>query len=225
MTTARLLLLGLIVAGAVGLVAPRTPHAQAPAASDEPPEVLDIDDPTIYPEVAGPAEDRPPAEMFFCFDLVQRQREIAVEPNTPFDIYLLATNSRWGVRGWEAKLVIDPRIKILEADYEGVNVGQENNWFVGILPRKCKLGDTAQLARFSAMVIDPDARDLVLGIAPTDRSSYDPPAPGYLVCKPTSQLLTYAASDTSAVVNPVAIDLQGEDTPRGLFEPARGKIR
>lgn len=211
----------LLLVFGVGVVAAQEPPAE------ERPEILDIDDGTEYPEVPAPAEDLPPARMEICFDLVSRARTLGVEANEPFTIYVLAHNSRWGVRGWEAKLKFDARIKILDAEFEGINAGQGADWFVGIVPAKCFLGSTAILARFEAVVVDPDATDLVLALAPTDRSSFDPPSPGYLVCKPTNELFPYVACDTCAVVNPLKVQPDADEDPvaPGLFEPVRGKLR
>jgi len=194
--------------------------AQEPTQPPKRPAIYDTYD---FPQYPDPDPYGPPATMAIYFDLVRRTRSCHVEPNTPFQFFVVAHDSQVAVRGWEAKIVIDPRIKIISKKFTGFNVGQGDNWFVGLRPEECLAGQTVVLVEFTAMVVEDSLSDLVLGLGPTDRSSFNPPSPGYLLCRPDDQLLTYAACDTCAVVNPVHIQLHDKSMIQDILEPAKGR--
>ena len=52
--------------------------------------------------------------------------EMYVEPQQPFDFYVVAHDVQVALMAWEARIVVDPRLLVIERDFEGLNVGRED---------------------------------------------------------------------------------------------------
>jgi hypothetical protein len=191
----------------------------------EPPRALDVDDDTVFPEFPDAPPDAPEARLRIYFDLASREQMLAPDVHEPFVFHVVAHDVQIALRGWEARVVVDPRIKVLERDVEGLNVGRGDEFLVGLKPKNCKSGETMILATYRCMLAEEGLQDLVIGLAPTQRSSFDPPRAGYLVCRPGADLRTFDHCDTCAVVNPVQVRPSAEDQGplQDLLEPLRGR--
>ena len=204
-----------------------------PARGEDPPQAFQGDDPTAFPEYPDPPADAPEARLRIVFDLVSMDQEIAVEPNQPFEAHVLAHDVQIALRGWEATIVVDERLAVLEKEILGdINVGRWPEVFAALVPANCEAGATIQVARLRLMLTEP-ATDVTLGLAPTSRpsaitvpSELRQPSPVYLVCRDDDGLRPFDYCDTCAVVNPVEVrpEVDAEE-PRAedLFGTGRGR--
>lgn len=218
------LLTGTAVAGASVTGEPAEDATQS-AEEQEYPEALEVEDRSVYPEFPDPPEDLPEARLRIVFDLVSHAQEIHAEPGTPFEFHVVAHDVYVAVQAWEARVVVDPRLVVLEREVDGLNLGQGDEIITALELKNCKAGEVIPLARYEAMVPEEGMDDLVLGLAPVSKSTFDPPTPGYLVCRPGSELRTFDACDTCAVVNPVAVEPErdGSSPLDEVLEPIRGR--
>jgi len=212
---------------AVGLAWPTVSLEASPneAGIEDPPRALDVDDDTVYPEFPDAPPDAPEARLRVYFDLASREQMLSVPVNQPFEFYVVAHDVQIALRGWEARVIVDSRIKVLEREVEGLNVGKGDEFLVGLKPKNCKSGETFVLARYRCLLTEEGLQDLVIGLSPTGRSSFDPPRTGYLVCRPGADLRAFDHCDTCAVVNPVNVrPPSDEDDPlQELLKPLRGR--
>jgi hypothetical protein len=203
--------------------------AQEPEAADstqqEYPEALEVDDNSVYPEYPDAAPDAPTARLRLVFDPISGETAKHVRPLEPFEFFIVAHDVQVALRGWEARVVLDPRLLLLEKEFGGLNVGQGTEIVTALKPNECKSGTPITLARFKAMLREDGLNDLVLGLAPVTKSSFDPPSPGYLVCRPESVLRAFDACDTCAVVNPMRVKPESDSTSPidAILEPIRGR--
>ncbi len=218
----------------VGLLcSPAPSHAQ-----DEPesvPRAFQGQDDSVYPEFPAPAADAPTARLRMVFDLVSGAQELSVQPLQPFEVYVVAHDVQIAVRGWEAALVIDPRIRVLERDIPAeVNMGKGNEVFAALKPSDCLSGNPVVLARLQLMAMEEGLTDLVLGLAPYSRPStptvptdMEGPMPVYLTCIPEVDIRPFDFCHTCAVVNPVSVrperDEKAQDPVRELLKPQRSR--
>jgi hypothetical protein len=201
------------------------------AAAGDPPEktyprASDIEDPAAYPEFDDAPEGAPTASLSIVFDPISEERAKHVASGETFDFYVVAHDVQVALRAWEARIVVDPRIVVTDRQLDGLNLGKGNEIITALKPKNCKEGTPITLAHFRAMLRDPDASDAVLGLAPISKSSFDPPSPGYLICRPGSDLRVFDACDTCAVVNPVKVTPPAADRPEqldSLLKPIRGR--
>lgn len=214
-----------LLASTLGTAAAVTEPDPAEGEDGEYPEALEVRDDTVYPEFPDAPADAPEARLRVVFDLVSMSTEIHAEARTPFDFYVVAHDVQVALRAWEAHVVVDPRLLVIEREFDGLNVGRDNEIITALKPRNCKVGTPITLARFRAMVPEEGLTDLVIGLGPIGRSSFDPPTPGYLICRPGSDLRTFAACDTCAVVNPASVRPEtDEESPLSdILQPIRGR--
>jgi hypothetical protein len=200
---------------------PQDPHAgHAHAASGTPPD----------PPAAGTAEPAPaqgpPPTLDIVFDTVSDERAISAELNVPFEFSVVARHAQGGIAGWEAHVIVDKRLAVLERKVPGLNMAPgEDNWQVG-LGENCQEGDEVVLARYKAIMWVEGATDMVLGLSAIPRSSFNPASPGYLTCLRQGDIRTMSAADTLAVVNPLRVKpmASGEKPGASLpFTPARDR--
>lgn len=212
---------------------PATTHAQD---DTEPvPRAFQGQDDNVYPEFPAPAADAPPARLRMVFDLVSGVQELSVQPLQPFEVYVVAHDVQIAVRGWEATLVIDPRIRVLERDIPAeLDLGKGNEVFCVLKPRDCLSGNPIVLARLKLMVMEEGLTDLVLGLgpysrpsAPTVPSEIEGPMPVYLTCIPEVDIRPFDFCRTCAVVNPVSVRPERDATPKDpvheLLKPRRAR--
>lgn len=176
-----------------------------------------------YPEYPEPDPNAPIGRLGLYFDEAGLQRNLEVEPFQPFDIFLVVHQSPFPVRGWEAKLLVDERVKIIESHVEGINVGNAPSYVVAVAPDQCYEGETVVLARFKGMLIEPDLHDLVLGVTAAEPSGFEPPAPGFLTCRMPAEMERYLGCEDCAVINPVERRLPEAKKLEGLLEPVKGR--
>ncbi len=224
--------LGLLMVGGPVSSPAMAQNATPPADRNVAPSPKDVtavaEDPDRFPDFPDPDPTAPPARLRVYFDQMQSAATRFVEPLEPFEFYLVAEWSQVGVRGWEANVAIDPRISILEKEFIGINVGTGADWYVGIKPEECMAGPVIQLVRYKAMLTEPNLTDLVISVGPTTKkSSFKPPAPGYLVCRPRPDnvLLEYHGCQPCAVVNPVETwPVDARPNPLSdVLKPIRGR--
>jgi len=199
---------------------------QSAAAEDqEYPEALDVEDNTVYPEFPDAPADAPTARLRIVFDTISEEKAKSIEPRVPFEFYIVAYDVQIALRGWEAKLVLDPRLLLLEHEFDGLNVGQGTEIITALTPKECKAGSPLTLARFKAMLPKEGLEDVILSLAPVGKSSFDPPSPGYLVCRPGSDLRVFDACDTCAVINPVHVQPEEDEISPldSVLKPVRGR--
>jgi len=127
------------------------------------------------------------------------------------------------VLAWEVKLDVDPRIKVIEKNFDGINVGAWPNFYVATKPERCIEGKVAVLAHFKGILLEEGATDLRLNLHPTDRSSFDPPRPGYQLCRMPHELRPYFACEECAVVNPREIKIKDKPNLKDMLTPAKGR--
>jgi hypothetical protein len=208
---------------------PHTLSAQEAESADslqqEYPEALEVDDNTVFPEYPDASPDAPTARLRIVFDPISGEKAKHIRPLEPFEFFIVAHDVQVALRGWEAKLILDPRLLLLEREFDGLNVGQGTEIVTALTPKECKSGTPVTLARFKAMLREDGLNDLVLGLAPVTKSSFDPPSPGYLVCRPGSDLRAFDACDTCAVVNPLKVKPESDSTSPldAILEPIRGR--
>ncbi len=191
------------------------------------PPALEVRDDTIYPEFPDSPPDAPTPRLRIVFDLVSGATERHVEPEEPFEFFVVAHDVQVALRAWEAKIVLDPRILVVERVFDGMNVGRDDEIVTALKPQDCKWGTPITLVRFKAILPPGESNDLVLGLAPIDKSSFDPPSPGYLVCRPEPDLRAFDACDTCAVINPQHVR-PPSDRPSSLdaiLRPVKGRER
>lgn len=207
----------------------------APAQDEPAPRAFQGQDDTVYPEFPAPVADAPPARLRMVFDLVSGVQELSVQPLEPFEVFVVAHDVQIAVRGWEATLVIDPRIRVLERDIPAeVNMGKGNEVFAALKPSDCLSGNPVVLARLQLMVMEEGLDDLVLGLGPYSRPStptaptdLEGPMPVYLTCIPEVDIRPFDFCRTCAVVNPVSVrperDETAQDPVRELLKPQRAR--
>ena len=222
--------LSLVVAFALIVV------AAAARAEDPPPRAFQGQDNTIFPEYPDAPPDAPTARLRMVVDVVSRDQEIAVEPNEPFDVYIVAYDVQIALRGWEARLVIDDRLTVLETEIlADVNVGQGKEIYAAVKPQNCEAGDEIVVGRMKLMLAEP-ATDVVLGLAPTNRPSeptvetdVEGPTPVYLVCRPEADVRPFEYCEVCVVVNPRQIEpepnVDAKPSATDLFGIDRGRQR
>jgi hypothetical protein len=201
-----------------------TPPAAATAATATPAAPAAAAASAVSDTAEGAAAAKPAASMAIIFDLVSKDRSLSVEPNTPFEFYVVARNAEGGLTGWEARVLLDKRIAVLERKADGLNVASEDSWRVG-LGEDCKHGDEIILAKYKAIVWVKDATDVTIGLGAIDHGSWDPPSTGYLTCMRAGDIRPMAAPQIAAVINPEKIHLDSgmPKGPPSLFTPAREK--
>ena len=205
------------------------------AQDDSPPRAFQGQDDSVYPVFPAPAPDAPTARLRMVFDLVSGAQELSVEPLQPFDVYVVAHDVQIAVRGWEATLVIDPRLQVIERDVPAeFDMGQGNEVSAALKPRDCLSGNPVVLARLRLMLLEDGHTDLVLGLAPVARpseptvaSDLEGPTPMYLTCVPETDLRPFDYCRSCAVVNPVGVRPERDESPkdrlREVLAPVRGR--
>lgn len=205
--------------------------ASGTALAEDPPRAASGSGSVVFPEFPDPPADAPEARLRIVFDLVSMDQEIAVEPNQPFDAYVVALDVQIALRGWEARIVVDERLTVLEKELlADVNVGTWPEVYAAVVPANCWPEAKIQVARLRLMLTEA-ATDVTLGLAPASRPSAPTvptelrqPSPVYLVCRDDNGLRPFDYCDTCAVVNPVRVrpetDVEKTDD---LFGPARGR--
>lgn len=208
----------------------------AGAAGDEPEHATDIDDATVYPEFPDAPADAPMARLRLVFDLVSGDQVLRAEPNHPFEVYVVAHDVQVALRAWEARLVLDPRLLLLNKDIDAeLDLGKGPEVRAALKPRDCKSGTPLVLGHFTLMYTEVGAEDMVLGLAPADPASRptgaaegDPPTPVYLVCRPGKDLRPFDACEVCAVVNPATVEPE-RDAPASpldaVLRPVKGRSR
>lgn len=168
----------------------------------------------------------PPPSLDIVFDTVSDERAISAELNVPFEFSVVARHADGGIAGWEAHVIVDKRLAVLERKVEGLNMAPgEDNWQVG-LGETCHEGDEIVLARYKAIMWVKDATDMVLGLTAIPRSSFNPASPGYLTCVRQGDIRPLSTSDTLAVVNPLKVKPMASGEQPGValpFTPARDR--
>lgn len=210
-------------------------HAAAQEAPEDRKRAFQGQDDNVFPEFPDPAPDAPTARLRMVFDLVSGAQELSVEPLQPFEVLVVAYDAQIPIRAWEATLVIDPRLRVLERDIPAnVNVGQGDEVSAAVKPRDCFTDNPAVLARLKLMVMEEGLTDLVLGLGPVARPSIptvptdlEGPTPVYLTCIPELDMRPFDYCKTCAVVNPVSVrpevDAKPDDPLRGILAPVRGR--
>ena len=187
-------------------------------------EYMDMRPAVEWPDYPDPPEDAPDPSVAVYFDLASRSTELHAEPREVFDIYVVAHDVPIALRAWELMVDIDPRISIVSTESKGHNFGQDNNWHVGLKPPGCLSGETIVLIHHKAVILEEGLEDLIIQLGPVFKSSFDPRAPGFLICRPEIDMRPFASwCDTCAVVNPLEIRVTTEEdqTPPSVLEPAR----
>lgn len=204
--------------------------------AEDPPRAFQGIDNTVFPEYPDAPPDAPTARLRIVFDPVSRSQEIAVEPNVPFEAYIVAYDVQIALRGWEAKLLIDERLTVLETEIlADVNVGQGPEVYAALKPQNCESGEEIVVGRMRLMLTEP-ATDLTLGLAPTSKpsattapSEFDGPTPVYLVCRPEADVRPFASCEICAVVNPRQVepepDVETKPSAADLFGIERSRQR
>ena len=203
-------------------------------ATEDPPRAFQGRDDDVYPEFPDAPPDAPRARLEIVFDEISGSRELAVEPMQPFEAFVVAHDVQIALRGWEATLEIDPRLRLLEKEVlADLDIGQGNEVSAALKPRNCLSGTPITLARLKLMVTEPGQSDLVLGLGPIARPSVpegvdgEGPTPVYLVCRPGADLRPFDYCEICAVVNPREVRPEvpeDEADPLGdLLRPARGR--
>jgi hypothetical protein len=188
-----------------------------------------------YREYPDPEPGAPEARLRVVFDLVSGSQELAVEPGQPFDVYVVAHDVQIALRAWEATLVIDPRLSVLERKIPAeINVGQGNEVIAALKPRDCLSGTPIVLASLKLVILDEGLTDLVIGLGPIASPSIpsvpteiEGPMPVYLTCRPGADLRPFDFCKICAVVNPRNVrperDVPRPEPLRDLLEPIRGR--
>ncbi len=167
--------------------------------------------------------DSTTASLAIYFELSTHARSLTVAPGETFQFLIVAEHAARGVTAWETRVLVDERLMVLKRQADGMDFGADpNDWRVG-LGKDCLRGDAVVLATYTARAPDNEARDLVLGLAPIEKGSFDPPAPGYVSCVSADDLRPFAYSDTCAVVNPDRVRLPGQSPAGPHFEPERAQ--
>lgn len=189
------------------------------------PEALEVFDNSEYPEYKDSPPDAPTARLRIVFDPISEETAKHVKAREPFEFFIVAYDVQVALRAWEAALVVDPRILIIDRQLDGLNVGKGAEIATALIPKNCKSGSPLTLARYKAMLPKEGMNDLVLGLAPLKKSSFDPPSPGYLICRPGADLRVFDACDTCAVINPVSVKVPKESTTPldAVLEPVKGR--
>lgn len=180
--------------------------------------------PAPVPAQGDPAAGTDGPSLHLYFDRTQRTREEAATVGQPVAFSVVARGVAEGVRGFEFLLQLDPRLRLVEREHLGINVAQADGFLVGIPPEECLRGPELELLSGQVVLVEEGATDLVLGLSPLERSSFDPPAPGYLFCD-EDELRAFSWPDTAAVLNPATVRLPA-DAPaavRQLLEMPKGR--
>jgi len=183
----------------------------------------DFDGDLRMPIVDPPPEGAPDARLKVFFDPVGKTRTRHAEAYLPFEFYIVAEGSHYGVVGWEALLTLDEGLEIVGEKLEGVRLGGPGEYIVGIRPDSCKVGASVILATVTAVVRGEGMNDLKIRLGPVEKPSvHDPPRAGYVICHPDKSLRPFVVDEISAVVNPREIQL---DRPKQLdiFKPVKGR--
>ncbi len=163
------------------------------------------------------------AYLALYFDLATHARTRAVAPGEIFQFMVVARHVQEGMLGWEARIVMDDAIEVLSQRGDGLDVdGAPDVWRVG-LGKDCHRGDEILLGTYTARLKKDGANDVVLGIAPVEHGSFDPPAPGYVSCLSYDDLRPFAFADTVAVINPLHVQLEAEEDSLPHFEIERAR--
>lgn len=204
--------------------------------AEDPPRAFQGLDDSVFPEYPDAPPDAPTARLRIVFDPVSRSQEIAAEPKVPFEAYVVAYDVQIALRGWEAKLLLDERLTVLETDIlADVNVGQGREVYAALKPQNCETGEEIVVARMRLMLTEP-ATDVTLGLAPTGRpseptvaSDVEGPTPVYLVCRPEPDVRPFDSCEVCAVVNPRQVrpepDVESKPSAADLFGIERGRQR
>lgn len=219
--------------GAV-LLAPRV-AAQTDSLEIEYPPAFQGQLDNVFPEFPDPAPDAPTARLRLVFDLVSGAQELAVEAKQPFDVYIVAHDVQIAVLAWEASLIIDPRLHVLEREIvSALEIGQRNEVIATLKPRDCLSGTPIILGRLKLMFLEEGLTDLTLGLGPIARPSIptvptdiEGPMPVYQTCRPGGDLRPFDFCRTCVVVNPRNVRPELDQTRpqplRDLLEPIRGR--
>lgn len=204
------------------------------ARAQEVPRATEVQDDSVYPEFADSAEDAPTARLRLVLDLVSGATAMPVAANVPFEVHVVAHDVQVALRGWEARLVHDPRLVFLDKKLDAdIDIGKGTEVRAAYKPRNCKTGTPIVLGTFRFMLTEEGAQDLVLGLAPADPASVpsvetevDLPAPIYLVCRPGADLRPFDACETCVVINPAQIAPESDAPPSPLdsiLAPVKGR--
>jgi hypothetical protein len=206
--------------------------ASPTVAGDEPDHAFEGRD-VVWPQFEDSPPDAPTARMGFVFDPVSRSREAPIGMGEPVEVLLMAWDVQVALNAWEAHLEFDPRLTVVATEYiSDLHMDQDGDVRAMLKPENCKSSPEIILARFTLMLLEGEASDLVLGIGPTEQptaltaaTDAPMPAPVYKICRNDPDIRPFLFAPVSAVLNPVSVHpdpVEGE-APRFSPEPARGR--
>ena len=201
-------------------------------AGDEPDHAFEGRD-VVWPEFEDAAPDAPTARIGFVFDPVSRSREAPIGVREPVEVLLMAWDIQIALNAWEAHLEFDPRLTVVSTEYiSDLHMDQDGDVRAMLKPENCKSSPEIILARFTLMLLQDDASDLVLRIGPTEKPTVitaetdaPMPAPVYKICRNEPDIRPFLFAPVSAVLNPVSVrpDPVDGEAPRFSPKPVRGR--